>query len=161
MTEPMTLLTDYALGLLALAFGYATLRKNRVDGSTSRSLWACAFLSLSLGALAGGTWHGFQWEESLGDSLWKTTTLSMGFTSLFMTASIVCANCGGKTRRDWLVIVGIKFMCIQRVTSLLIKAIAFACRVASMHIAAGGLHYPFETAKIGWHVVAEINQDIC
>ncbi len=110
MTEPMTMLTDYALGLLALTFGYATLRKNRVDGSTSRSLWACAFLSLSLGALAGGTWHGFQWEESLGDSLWKTTTLSMGFTSLFMTTAIVFANCGGKARKGWLALVGIKFL---------------------------------------------------
>ena len=110
MTEPMTMLTDYALGLLALAFGYATLRKNRVDGSTSRSLWACAFLSLSLGALAGGTWHGFQWQEGFRDSLWKTTTLSMGFTSLFMTGSVVFANCSGKSRRNWLIVAGIKFL---------------------------------------------------
>ena len=110
MTEPITMLTDYVLCLLALAFGYVTLRKNKVDGSISRSLWACAFLSLSLGALAGGTWHGFQWQESLRDFLWKTTTLSMGFTSLFMATAIVFANCGGKARKGWLALVGIKFL---------------------------------------------------
>jgi hypothetical protein len=110
MTEPITMLTDYVLGILALAFGYAILRKNRVDGQISRSLWAYAFLSLSLSTLVGGTYHGFQWQDSFGDFLWKITSLSMGLTSLFMTASIVCANCRGKTRRDWLVIVGIKFL---------------------------------------------------
>jgi len=110
MTEPITMLTDYVLGILALAFGYTILRNNRVDGQTSRLLWAYAFLSLSLSTLVGGTYHGFQWQDSIGNLLWKITTLSMGFTSLFMTASIVCANCGGKTHRDWLVIVGIKFL---------------------------------------------------
>ena len=60
--------------------------------------------------MVGGTYHGFQWQDSFGDFLWKITSLSMGLTSLFMTASIVCANCTGKTRRDWLVIVGIKFL---------------------------------------------------
>ena len=110
MTEPITMLTDYLLGVLALAFGYGILSKNRIDGQISRSLWACAFLSLSLSALVGGTYHGFQWQDSLGDLIWKITTLSMGFTSLFMTASVVCANCGGRMRRGWLVIAGMKFL---------------------------------------------------
>ena len=104
------MLTDYVLGILAFAFGYAILRKNKIDGQISRSLWACAFLSLSLSTLVGGTYHGFQWQDSIGNLLWKITTLLMGFTSLFMTASVVYANCGRKTRRDWLVIVGIKFL---------------------------------------------------
>ena len=38
MTEPITMLTDYVLGILALAFGYAILRKNRVEGQISRTL---------------------------------------------------------------------------------------------------------------------------
>ena len=110
MTEPMTMLTDYVLGVLALAFGCGILRKDRIDGQVSRSLWAYAFLSLSLSALVGGTYHGFQWQEDVGDLLWKITTLLMGFTSLFMTASVVYANCGGRMRRSWLVIAGIKFL---------------------------------------------------
>ena len=110
MTEPITMLTDYVLGVLALAFGYGMLCKNRIDGQLARSLWAYAFLSLSLSALVGGTYHGFQWQDNHGDLLWKATTLSMGFTSLFMTASVVYANCGGRMRRSWLVIAGIKFL---------------------------------------------------
>jgi len=110
MTEPTTMLTDYVLGILAFAFGYAILRENRDDRAISRLLWAYAFLFLSFSTVVGGTYHGFRWQDNLGGLLWKITTLSMGLTSLFMTASIVWANCGGKTRRDWLVIVGIKFL---------------------------------------------------
>ena len=104
------MLTDYVLGILAFAFGYAILRKNRDDRAISRSLWAYTFFFLSFSTVVGGTYHGFRWQDIFGDLLWKITTLSMGLTSFFMMASIVWANCGGKTRRDWLVIVGIKFL---------------------------------------------------
>jgi len=59
MSEPMTMFTDYVLGILGLGVGITILRKNTGDRSISRVLWACAFLSLSLGALVGGTFHGF------------------------------------------------------------------------------------------------------
>lgn len=110
MTEMTTMLTDYILGILAFAFGYILLRKSRGDHVISRLLWAYAFFFISLSTVVGGTYHGFRWQDNLGGLLWKISSISMCFTSLFMAASIVWANCVGKTRRAWVVIVGIKFL---------------------------------------------------
>ena len=74
MSEPTTVLTDYALAAVSAFLGYRLIPRSR--------FWATAFLALALGALLGGTWHGF----SQSDLLWKATTLSVGVASFGMVA---------------------------------------------------------------------------
>jgi hypothetical protein len=74
MTEPTTLLTDYALGAVSAALGVNLIKKSR--------WWALAFVALALAAFLGGTWHGL-WRSDL---LWKATTLSVGVASFGMVA---------------------------------------------------------------------------
>lgn len=74
MSEPTTVLTDYALAAVSAFLGYRLIPRSR--------FWATAFLALALGALLGGTWHGF----SQSDLLWKSTTLSVGVASFGMVA---------------------------------------------------------------------------
>lgn len=74
MNEPVTLLTDYALGVVSAWLGLRLFRCS--------NYWAIAFLALALAAFLGGTWHGlFQ-----NDVLWKATVLSVGVASFGMVA---------------------------------------------------------------------------
>jgi hypothetical protein len=59
MSEPVTMLTDYALGAVSAYLGVRLFRFSKY--------WAIAFLALALAAFLGGTWHGF-WQHDL---LWK------------------------------------------------------------------------------------------
>ena len=82
MSEPTTVLTDYALAALCAVLGWKLVRHSR--------FWALAFLALALAALLGGTWHGF-WQTDL---LWKATTLSVGVASFGMVAGSALAVSG-------------------------------------------------------------------
>src|SRR3954468_20148998 len=84
MNEPMTVLTDYALAGVSAFLGFR--RPN------SSKLWALAFLAIALGALLGGTWHGF-WR---GEPLWKATTLTIGVASFGMIAGSAVAVTAGR-----------------------------------------------------------------
>jgi hypothetical protein len=66
MSEPTTVITDYVLGAVSISLSLRLMDASR--------FWALAFFALGLGALLGGTWHGF-WQSDL---LWKATTLSTG-----------------------------------------------------------------------------------
>ncbi|MGH8669965.1 MAG: DUF6962 family protein [Burkholderiales bacterium] len=72
ISEPMTLLTDYALGAVSAWLGFRLLKISRY--------WALAFLALALAAFLGGTWHGLVHS----DPLWKATMLSVGVASFGM-----------------------------------------------------------------------------
>jgi hypothetical protein len=74
MSEPVTMLTDYALGAVSAYLGVRLLRFSKY--------WAAAFLALALAAFLGGTWHGL-WQHDL---LWKATILSVGVASFGMVA---------------------------------------------------------------------------
>ena len=74
MTEPVTMLTDYALGAVSAYLGVRLFRFSKY--------WAIAFLALALAAFLGGTRHGF-WQHHL---LWKATILSVGVASFGMVA---------------------------------------------------------------------------
>jgi hypothetical protein len=76
--EPMTMLTDYALGGVSAYAAIALLG----NPQTARKLWALAFAALAAAAFLGGTWHGFLQS----DLLWKATTLSAGVASFGMVA---------------------------------------------------------------------------
>ena len=75
ITEPTTMLTDYALAALAVWLGGRLLRNGRDGGETSRVLWAVSFLGVALAAAAGGTSHGFAgyFGALEGTWLWKLT----------------------------------------------------------------------------------------
>ena len=88
--EPMTVLTDYALGGVAAWLSLLLFRCPQ----TSRRLWALAFAALAAAAFLGGTWHGFL-QSSL---LWKATTLSAGVASFGMVAGSSYAVFSGQLR---------------------------------------------------------------
>lgn len=86
MSEPTTVLTDYALAAVSALLGLRLLPHSK--------FWSVAFLALALGALLGGTWHGF-WQS---DALWKSTTLSVGVASFGMVAGSAAAVTTGGFR---------------------------------------------------------------
>ena len=87
MNEPTTVLTDYALAAVSIFLGLRLIEKSK--------FWAVAFLALGLGALLGGTWHGF-WQSEL---LWKATTLSVGVASFGMVLGSAMATTSGALQR--------------------------------------------------------------
>ena len=92
IAEPMTLLTDYSL---AGVTGWLALLLYRArEGRRARSLWTVAFAALALGALLGGTWHGFApvLSETALTLLWKATVLSIGVASFGMLAGSAAAT---------------------------------------------------------------------
>jgi hypothetical protein len=87
MSEPVTMLTDYALGAVSAYLGLRLFRFSKY--------WAIAFLALALAAFLGGTWHGF-WQHDL---LWKATILSVGVASFGMVAGSAILATQGPPRK--------------------------------------------------------------
>jgi hypothetical protein len=96
VNEPTTVLTDYALAAVSAFLGFKLIPYSR--------FWSLAFLALALGALLGGTWHGF-WQD---DFLWKATTLSVGVTSFGMVAASANALTTGKLRTALIAFAAVK-----------------------------------------------------
>jgi hypothetical protein len=94
ITEPVTMLTDYALGVANLFFAMSTYNginpKNRVTGL----LLLLGFLSQAMSGFAGGTFHGFAsyFEGSQRQSVWNLTLLSIGATLGFLASAIHAAE---------------------------------------------------------------------
>lgn len=90
ITEPTTMLSDYALAALCLYFAAVLWSGSRQAGGRRVGLWIASFLVTALAALAGGTAHGFRW--SLGDrwdSVWTVTVWSIVASSgLLITAGV-------------------------------------------------------------------------
>jgi hypothetical protein len=85
VTEPATMLTDYALALMC---GLFALRLYRGAEGRSVGLWVAAFSVTGFAALAGGTAHGFR--VPLGESwsvVWTTTVVSIAFGSALLVAA--------------------------------------------------------------------------
>ncbi len=78
--EPMTLLTDYALGLLS---GILAIRMANRGIEATRVYWTAALAASAAAAILGGTYHGFlPWLPSLSSNvLWKATLWSIGCAS--------------------------------------------------------------------------------
>ncbi len=94
----MTLVTDYALGLLCVALAWR-LRRERPD--PSRSSWAAALAACSVAAFAGGSHHGFL--PFLGQrpaaALWWVTLASIGCAAFFATVASARAHLSARWRR--------------------------------------------------------------
>ena len=85
VTEPATMLTDYALALMCALFAF---RLFRGLGKRSPGLWVAAFSVIAFAALAGGTAHGFR--VPLGENwrvVWRITVVSIAVGSALLIAA--------------------------------------------------------------------------
>jgi hypothetical protein len=85
VTEPATMLTDYAITALCLWFALSLGRRGQ---GRKAGLWVAAFLVTAFAALAGGTAHGFR--IPLGEShraLWTTTVAAIAAGSVLLIAA--------------------------------------------------------------------------
>lgn len=108
ITEPMTMLTDYTL---AGVTGWLGLRLWRVrDKQQSRAGWSLAFEALALGAVLGGTYHGFAqaFDERTHHLLWRVTTFAIGIASFGMLAGSALAATTGAPRRTIVALAAVK-----------------------------------------------------
>jgi hypothetical protein len=103
LTEPSTLLTDYALAALSAWLGWRLLLEAR---QRSVRWWGLGFVATASGSFLGGTYHGFAtaMPESVGRALWTATTLAVGLGAcLLLTGALMAAVAG--TARRWLLAV--------------------------------------------------------
>jgi hypothetical protein len=98
ISEPMTVLTDYALAAVSVWLGLKLMKYSR--------LWALAFFALATAALLGGTWHGF----SKSELLWKATTLSVGIASFGMVVGSSLLTLSGPALRILVVFAALKLV---------------------------------------------------
>ena len=86
------MLTDYAI--TAVSAWCAWQLASGTQRTRSRQAWAVGFLFIGLGALLGGTSHGF--AAYLGDAamhaLWKATLYTVGLSMLFALAGTIEAG---------------------------------------------------------------------
>ena len=98
LSEPATMLTDYALTLLCGFFASSLHR--RAEGRRV-GLWVAAFSVTAFAALAGGTAHGFR--IPLGESwslVWRITVFSIAAGSALLTAAGVRSALWPETRDE-------------------------------------------------------------
>jgi len=94
ITEPLTMLTDYALGVENLFFTFSIYAgmdsRNRVSGL----LLVLGFLAQTVSAFAGGTFHGFALylNEARHRQLWNLILLTIGATLGFLASAIHAAD---------------------------------------------------------------------
>jgi hypothetical protein len=99
ITEPVTMLTDYAIAAETSYFSLLLFRIGHFRQQVSIQLWAAAFCCVAIAAGLGGTCHGFL--LSLGNdtvvTLWHLMLYVLGFASCFMLLS----NCKSVLPRRW------------------------------------------------------------
>jgi len=96
ISQPLTLATDYALGLTALAAAVLLARKRQDPRSLPARLWAAGFASLAAAAFLGGTWHGFapRLPEIAAEAIWKATLAATGLASFLLVAGTARGSVG-------------------------------------------------------------------
>jgi hypothetical protein len=102
ITEPSTMLTDYALAGVTGWLGWRLYR--RIDAQASRAGWTVAFGALALTALLGGTYHGFRLP------VWPATVALAGIISCAMVAGSAIATTTGLARTILLALAGTKLL---------------------------------------------------
>jgi len=101
IAEPVTTLTDYALGGVSGVLGVLLLK----NPAASARLWGLAFFALAAAAFLGGTFHGFQVAWA-----WKPTVLAVGIASFGMLAGSACATTSGHVRGALLAAAALKLV---------------------------------------------------
>ena len=106
ITEPVTMLTDYAMGAASLRFGLLLLRRIGTRNRTTFRLWVIGFAGACVASLLGCTYHGFAsyWSASGLRALWNATFYSIGFAGGCIVAGAVASDVHGhKEGRKWLI----------------------------------------------------------
>ena len=88
ITEPVTMLTDYALAAASLAFAMQLSRTIGPRNRVSAWLWSAGFVTSAVAALAGGTYHGFALDidDWTHRALWNVIVYTMGVSAGLMIA---------------------------------------------------------------------------
>ena len=112
ITEPMTMVTDYVLGALALVLALRLFGDASAGSQSSGRLWAWAFIMTAVAAFVGGSYHGFiqMIPAGAGRVLWKLTLVATGVGSACLLAAAVMASTTGSVRRTLFVVVVAKLL---------------------------------------------------
>jgi hypothetical protein len=88
VAEPTTVLTDYLIAVAAGWFAAKLMLATRHRQHSCRILWGLGFLCVGIGALLGGTSHGFAsyLSETAGQFAWKSTLCTVGLSMFFAVA---------------------------------------------------------------------------
>jgi hypothetical protein len=105
IAEPVTTLTDYALGAFSVYFASRLYSPAGPKRSIPRQLWSIAFGAAAVASFAGGTFHGF--PLMIGPStlraLWNVTVFSIGASTAFMIGGVMASSIHKKhPSRRWL-----------------------------------------------------------
>ena len=97
ITEPTTMLTDYILAGMGIFFGRKLFLRGQEINQQAIRLWAVAFIAMAVGALAGGTSHGFaNYLGDLGQTItWKLTVYAIGVASVCLASAAIHAHFTG------------------------------------------------------------------
>src|SRR5215813_7144216 len=109
VTEPVTMLTDYALAAVSLGFAVSLARVIGPRNRVSAWFWCAAFVGSGIAAASGGTYHGFGTYLTPGTlrALWNLTIFLAGASGAFMTAGIHAAYIKRKDGTVLWLVVGI------------------------------------------------------
>lgn len=112
LTEPMTLATDVAMGLMTLWLGARLLRAGAAGAPWSVTLWGGMFLATAVASFAGGVHHGFVQflQPSTARTLWTATLLATGLASACLLGAAAMAGTTGLVQRVLLVFVILKLL---------------------------------------------------
>ncbi len=112
ITEPTTMVTDYILAGMGFFFGRKLFLRGQEINQQAIRLWAVAFYAMAVGALAGGTWHGFtNYLGDLGQTItWKLSVYAIGVASVCLASAAIHAHFTGPLRRVLMILVVIKFL---------------------------------------------------
>lgn len=112
LLEPTTTITDYVLGILALALGLRLWEVAGRERQTSVRLWSLSFFTVTVAALAGGTSHGFAGVLSplAHTILWKVTVWSIGLTAALLLAAVAWSSLRGRSRAVLVAMAVIQFV---------------------------------------------------
>lgn len=93
ITEPVTMLTDFALAAAGLYFAFLLARILGPRNLVSAWLWCAAFIASSIAALIGGIYHGFalHFDASTLRFMWSAIIYALGLCTGLMVGGIHAA----------------------------------------------------------------------
>ena len=91
ITETMTMLTDYILAIQASAYAWMLSRRSAPQPSRTVQLWIRGLCLAAIGALAGGTAHGFRLFVPGPPlvALWTIAIGSLALTTVILSAAAI------------------------------------------------------------------------
>src|SRR5438067_3917169 len=94
ITEPVTMLTDFALAGASLYFALLLARTMGPRNRVSAWLWCAAFVASAIAALLGGIYHGFalHFDAATLRSMWSGAVYAIGVASGCTVGGIHAAN---------------------------------------------------------------------